>query len=115
VYTCDGQPAITGLPRYDEFVAKDTNQDGDWYYYRNGSFLGFYGLGTFTLGQLRANSERKSGHHDSMYAHFQGLDRMTTGGGWANWLGTTQIEDSDADYRLCVRAADTLQIQTGPC
>jgi hypothetical protein len=117
VFTCDNQPEFNpaNLPRWDEFKVQDQNQDGDWYYYRNGNFLGFYGLGTFVTGSGRASSERKTSHHDSMFGSFYGLDRMNASQAWVNWNGTVQIEDSDGDYRLCIFADDRLQMQSSPC
>jgi len=113
---CQTQPVISGpFPRNDEFIVNDSDQNGVWRYFRNGSFLGSFDLGSFITGEGRANSERKSGHHDSMYALFLGLDRMNSSQGWTNWANTTQLENSDAEYHLCGLPGDDLEMKIGTC
>lgn len=118
VFTCDpdviGPDTITNAPTDDGFWVHDDNQDGNWDYYHNGSFLGFFGLGSFITGDPRAQGERKS-THDSMYALHDGLKRMNSSKSWVSWTGTTIIVDDDADYRGCVRSNTKVEVKLGTC
>lgn len=102
VVTCSqNQPFITGTPRNDDFFVHDNNQDGTWNYVRNGSPLGFFGLGTFVTGDPRAQGERKSSHEVG-FANFRGLARMGANQTWTNWDTTIGIFDSDEGYYGCI-------------
>jgi hypothetical protein len=83
------------------FNVNDNNLDGNWDYYWQGNYEGFFNALSFVSGDPRANGERKS-LDDSAFADHTVLKRMNSSAVWTDWTGTTAIENTDPNYNNCI-------------
>ena len=113
-WTCDPDTAgITNTPTDNEFAVHDKDQDGDWRYYRNDNFLGFYGFGTFVTGDVFSHTDRKVGN--VMTAYYDYLYRMNSSQDWTPWSNTFEVVDTSAPDRGCVTNDVIVSVQDVAC
>jgi hypothetical protein len=113
-WTCDPDTAgITNTPVYNEFAVHDKDQDGDWRYYRNDNYLGFYGMGTFVTGAVFTHTDRKVGN--TMDAYYNQMYRMNSSQNWTLWTDTFEATDTSAQYNGCVTNDVVISVQDVAC
>jgi len=96
---------------FPNFRVFDDDQNGVWSFFHGNNSIGTYNMSTFVTGTPLANGERKE-PADSARANHDGLWRMDPSQSWVLWQTTSVEDDSDPDYRACIRSASHVEVRT---